>query len=97
MAYKAADGQVQQNANYEGTALSPVGLDPYNSMGQQPGVQQGEQPLPGQPGAQNTQHPPGMAPRPDVYKAKEIDPNQVWPTGTQVLSHISVYTEQRLI
>lgn len=73
VAYKAADGQAQQNANYEGTALSPT-VDPYNSMGQQ--QQQGDQQQPGLPG-QNAQHPPGMAPRPDVYKAKELDPNQV--------------------
>lgn len=83
VAYKAADGQAQQNANYEGTALSPT-VDPYNSMGQQQQQQQGDQQQQGLPGGQNAQHPPGMAPRPDVYKAKELDPNQVGKTETLI-------------
>lgn len=76
--YKTLDGQTVNNAGYAGTAISPTAADPYSTA--QP--QQIQQPPPGQ----NT-HAPGMAPRPEFYKAKEHDPNQVirtWIKGSNI-------------
>ncbi|KAG8243169.1 hypothetical protein J6590_051286 [Homalodisca vitripennis] len=93
--YKTLDsqGQTQNSTNYAGTALSPT-ADPYSMGAQQPQQQQQQQPQVQQPG-QNT-HAPGMAPRPEYYKAKEQDPDQVSPLIRPESADLSIQIQWRL-